>query len=203
MEERFSLYYLLSTLYFLFLGEISHLTIFLKNMRGEIKINKNKAVFLDRDGVINKKIIGDYVKCWEEFEFLPGVKQAIKLLNQSQFKVIVVTNQACIGKGIIKEEQLQQIHQQMLNELKDYGSSIDAIYYCPHLTEDNCNCRKPKHGMLELADRDFQIDFKNSWLIGDEDKDIEAGKRVGCKTCYVTHEKGLLQIVKEIIGERS
>lgn len=160
---------------------------------------KNKVVFLDRDGVINKKIIGDYVKCWDEFELLAGVKESIKLLNQSQFKVIVVTNQACIGKGIITEEQLQQIHQKMLNELKDYGAYIDAIYYCPHLSEDNCNCRKPKHGMLQQADKDFNIDFKNSWLIGDEDKDIEAGKRAGCNTCQVTPEKKLLEIVKEII----
>ncbi|MEW6096091.1 MAG: D-glycero-beta-D-manno-heptose 1,7-bisphosphate 7-phosphatase [bacterium] len=164
---------------------------------------RNKVVFLDRDGVINKKIINDYVKSWEEFVFLPNVKEAIKLLNQAQFKVIVVTNQACIGKGIINEEELHQIHQQMLNELKDYGAHIDAIYYCPHRQEDNCNCRKPKHGLLEMADRDFKIDFKNSWMIGDEDKDIEAGKRAGCKTCYVTPDKGLLQMVKEIIEDRS
>jgi len=164
-------------------------------------MKKNKAVFLDRDGVINKKIKGDYVKSWEEFEFLPGVKEAIRLLNQTQFKVIVVTNQACIGKGIIKEEQLQQIHQQMIQELKENGSYIDAIYYCPHRVEDNCNCRKPKPGMLEQAGKDFKIDFKNSWLIGDEDKDLAAGKKVNCKTYQVTPEKGLFQIVKEIIKE--
>lgn len=167
----------------------------------ELRMNKNKAVFLDRDGVINKKIPNDYVKCWAEFEFLPGVKEAIKLLNQAQYKVVIVTNQAGIGKEIVKEEQLQQIHQQMINELKDYGAFIDAIYYCPHRLEENCNCRKPKPGMLQQAGKDLKIDFKNSWMIGDEDKDIDAGKSVGCKTYQVIHEKGLLEIVQKIIKE--
>lgn len=162
-------------------------------------LTKNKAVFLDRDGVINKKRINDYVKCWEEFLFLPGVKEAIKLLNQAQFKVIIITNQAGVGKGLVKEEQLQLIHQQMLDELKEYGAHIDGIYYCPHLPEDNCNCRKPKTGMLEQAEKDFNIDFKNSYLIGDEDKDVEAGQKMGCKTYMVNKDKNLLQIIKEII----
>lgn len=162
-------------------------------------MTKNKVVFLDRDGVINKKIPNDYVKNWEEFVFLPDVQEAIKLLNQAQFKVIVVTNQAGIAKGIVKEEQLHQIHQEMINELKNYGAHIDAVYYCPHRIEDNCECRKPKHGMLEKADKEIKIDFKNSWMIGDEPKDIEAGKRAGCKTCQVIPNRGLLQIVKEII----
>jgi D-glycero-D-manno-heptose 1,7-bisphosphate phosphatase len=164
-----------------------------------LKINKNKAVFLDRDGVINKKIIGDYVKCWEEFEFLSGVKEAIKLLNQANFKVIIITNQAGIGRGVMNESQLQMIHQKMLDELQTDGAKIDAIYYCPHHPDDNCNCRKPKTGMLKQADKDFNIDFKNSWMIGDESKDIEAGKKMGCKTYMVTKDKGLLQVVKEII----
>jgi D-glycero-D-manno-heptose 1,7-bisphosphate phosphatase len=164
-----------------------------------LKINKNKAIFLDRDGVINKKIIGDYVKYWEEFEFLCGVKEAIKLLNQTNFKVIIITNQAGIGRGVMTEEQLKMIHQKMLDELETYGAKVDAIYYCPHHPDDNCNCRKPKTGMLKQADKDFNIDFKNSWLIGDEPKDIEAGRKMGCKTCMVTKDKGLLQIVKEII----
>jgi len=163
------------------------------------RLRKNKAVLLDRDGVINKKIKDDYVKSWKEFVFLPGVKEAIKLLNQAQFKIIVITNQAGVGKGVVEESQLQQIHQQMLNELKAYGAYIDGIYYCPHRPEDNCNCRKPKTGMLEQAGKDFKIDFKNSWMIGDEAKDIEAGKKVGCKTYQVLPNKGLLQIVKEII----
>ncbi len=163
---------------------------------------RTKVVFLDRDGVINKKIPDDYVKSWAEFEFLPKVKEAIKLLNQAQFKVIVVTNQACIGKGIITEEQLYQIHQQMLNELKEQGAYIDAIYYCPHRQEDNCNCRKPKYGMLEQASREIEIDFKNSWMIGDEPKDIEAGKRIGCKTYQVVPNKRLFDIVKEITNQK-
>ena len=168
-----------------------------------MKINKHKAVFLDRDGVINKKIPNDYVKSWTEFEFLPDVKAAIKLLNQAEFKVIVVTNQAGVSKGIVKEEQLRRIHQQMLDELKIYGAHIDAIYYCPHLTEDNCDCRKPKPGMLEKAGKEFNIDFKNSWMIGDEPKDIEAGKSAGCKTYQVTTNEGLLEIAKKIIQEES
>ncbi|MFH1563262.1 MAG: D-glycero-beta-D-manno-heptose 1,7-bisphosphate 7-phosphatase [Nitrospirota bacterium] len=166
-----------------------------------MKINKNKAVFLDRDGVINKKLPNDYVKSWAEFEFLPGVQEAIKLLNEAKFKVIVVTNQAGVGKEIVKEEQLRRIHQQMLDELKEHSAQIDAVYYCPHRQEDNCNCRKPKPGLLQKAGKEFNIDFKNSWMIGDEPKDIEAGKSAGCKTYQVTTNEGLLEIVKKIIRE--
>ncbi len=164
-------------------------------------LSKNKAVFLDRDGVINKKLPNDYVKDWTEFEFLPYVKEAIKLLNQAKFKIIVVTNQAGVGKGIVKKEQLHKIHQQMMDELKESGAHIDGIYYCPHLVEENCNCRKPKPGMLKKAGKEFNIDFKNSWMIGDEPKDIEAGKSAGCKTYQVTTNEGLLEIAKEIIRE--
>ena len=139
------------------------------------------------------------MKSWAEFEFLPDVKEAIKLLNQAEFKVIVVTNQAGIGKGIVKEERLLQIHQQMMAELKEYGAYVDGIYYCPHQQEENCNCRKPKPGMLEKAEKEFNIDFKNSWMIGDEPRDIEAGKSAGCKTYQVTPDRELLQIVQLII----
>ncbi len=163
------------------------------------KDRMEKVVFLDRDGVINKDR-DDYVKSWDEFEFLPGVVEAIKYLNEKGIKIIIISNQSAIGRGLITEDTLCKIHANMIATLKSKGAYIDAIYYCPHHPDDNCNCRKPKPGLLYLAHKDFNIDFVNSWMIGDTLRDIEAGRSVGCLTRLVTKEKGLFDIVKEIFG---
>lgn len=144
----------------------------------------NKAVFLDRDGVINRKAPteGGYVTSWEEMEILPGVAQAIECLNRAGFQVIVVTNQRAIAKGLITPEQLESIHERMCEYLASAGAKIDAIYYCPHELEPPCACRKPQPGMLLEATRAHDIDLAASWMIGDSEKDVEAGKRAGCRT---------------------
>ena len=139
----------------------------------------NKTVFLDRDGVINRKLENDYVKSWDEFVFLPGVFEAIKAIKEKGYLVIVVTNQRGITRGFMTEKDLQEIHQKMQKELEKHGAQVDDIFYCPHNISDNCNCRKPEPGMLIEAQKKWNIDFAQSYIIGDSESDIEAGKRVG------------------------
>lgn len=143
----------------------------------------HRAVFLDRDGVINIKAPeGEYITSWEDFRFLPQVPQAIALLNQARFLVIVASNQRGIAKGCMSSGDLQEIHRRMLDELERDGASVSAIYYCPHDVDAFCPCRKPAPGMLLQAAQDHQIDLQTSWMIGDSDIDILAGKQAGCRT---------------------
>ena len=151
----------------------------------------SRAAFLDRDGVINRKPPeGDYVTRWEEFQFLPGVVEAIVLLKEAGFRIIVVTNQRCVAKGLLTAADLDSIHQQMCDTLAMNGATIDRVYYCPHGMQPPCRCRKPQPGMLLSAAVAHGIDLAASWMIGDSDIDVEAGKNAGCKTARVsrTHE---------------
>jgi len=146
----------------------------------------NRAAFLDRDGVINRKAPGDgYITRWEEIDFLPGVAQAIALLNRTGFSVIVVTNQRCVAKGLVTIRELDWIHRRMCEVLADAGGTIDAVYYCPHELEPPCPCRKPRPGLLLDAAREHGIALTESWMIGDSDADIEAGRKAGCRTALV------------------
>ena len=143
----------------------------------------NKAAFLDRDGVINRKAPGDgYITRWEEIEFLPGVALAIALLNRTGFRVIVVTNQRCVAKGLVTIPELDWIHRHMCEALANAGATVDAFYYCPHELEPPCCCRKPQPGLLLDAAREHGIALTKSWMIGDSDADIEAGRNAGCRT---------------------
>ena len=163
----------------------------------------DKVVFLDRDGVINKNLApSDYVKSWDEFEFLPDIAESIRLLNDSGFKVVVVTNQAGVAKGKMTLETLNKIHEQMKKELKKRGARVDAIYFCPHRNEDNCICRKPKPGMLLNAAKDLRFDIKKAIFIGDDERDVVAGKTVGCVTIKVAPDSSILETVRKIIGLR-
>lgn len=147
----------------------------------------NKAAFLDRDGVINRKAPteDEYVTRWEEMEILPGVPQAITLLKEAGFLVIVVSNQRSVAKGLITEEELNSIHKRMCDELAREGAVIDGVYFCPHELEPPCDCRKPEPGMLLRAARIHNVDLQASWMIGDSDKDVGAGKSAGCRTLRV------------------
>lgn len=145
-----------------------------------------RAVFLDRDGVINQKPPeGDYVTRWEDFHILPGVVEGIALLRQAGFRVIIVTNQRCVAKGLLSVTELEKMHRRMSNVLARCGAAIDGVYYCPHDMEPRCNCRKPAPGMLLDASREHGIELPASWMIGDSDIDIEAGRNAGCKTAYL------------------
>jgi len=148
-----------------------------------------KAVFLDRDGVINRKAPEPhYVTRWEEMEFLPGAREAIRSLNQAGYFVVVVSNQRCVAKGLITTSELDSLHARMRHEFEGAGARIDAIYYCPHEVQPPCDCRKPKPGMLLEAARTHLIDLGGSWMIGDSDDDVEAGRSAGCSTAQVTED---------------
>lgn len=145
-----------------------------------------KAVFLDRDGIINKKPPeGEYLTSPRKLRLLKNVAQAIKKLNELKFLVIIVTNQRGIARGMMTENDLKEIHSKMLKRLTLQGARIDAIYYCPHEI-NTCSCRKPDIGLFLQAKSDFpDIDFSQSFVIGDTDKDIIAGQRLGCKTILI------------------
>lgn len=149
-----------------------------------------KVIFLDRDGVINA-YPGDYkyVTQWEEFRFLPGAKIAMKKLNDAGHKIFVVSNQAGVTKGIFSESSLDEITQKMLKEIEDFGAHLDGIFYCLHRDEDNCSCRKPKTGLIEMAvktlDETIQKNNKECFFVGDTARDIQTGKTAGCKTILV------------------
>jgi D-glycero-D-manno-heptose 1,7-bisphosphate phosphatase len=144
----------------------------------------NKAAFLDRDGVINRKAPkeDEYVTRWEEIEILPGVPQAIALLNLADFRVILVSNQRSVAKGLITAAELDFLHQRMCDELAGAGAIIHGVYYCPHELYPPCSCRKPQPGLLFEAARTHDIELATSWMIGDSDRDVEAGKNAGCRT---------------------
>jgi D-glycero-D-manno-heptose 1,7-bisphosphate phosphatase len=144
-------------------------------------------VFLDRDGVINVKAAeGEYVTRWEDFHFLPGVAEAITGLSQGGWKVIVITNQRCIARGLLTAQKLDDIHRKMAEELALSGAFLEGVYYCPHDNQPGCSCRKPLPGMLLAAAEDHHIDLSSSWMVGDSPKDIEAGKRAGCHTILLS-----------------
>lgn len=150
-----------------------------------------KAIFIDRDGVINQ-YPGDssYVTSWSEFHFLPKVKSALKKLSNNGFKIFVISNQAGVSKGIYSKGDLDLITKNMLKELNEYKVDIAGVYYCIHRPEDNCSCRKPKSGLIEqaidkLKEEGQKIELERSYFIGDTIRDIETGKRAGLKTILV------------------
>jgi D-glycero-D-manno-heptose 1,7-bisphosphate phosphatase len=145
-----------------------------------------RAVFLDRDGVINQKPPeGRYVTRWAEVEFLPGGADSVKRFREAGFLVVVVSNQRAVAKGLVTEEGLALLHRRMWQELFGAAKGFDAVYYCPHDTEPPCRCRKPQPGMLLVAAQDCGIDLAASWMVGDSESDVEAGRRAGCKTIRI------------------
>jgi D-glycero-D-manno-heptose 1,7-bisphosphate phosphatase len=136
-------------------------------------------VILDRDGVINVDLM-TYVTRPEDFEPIQGSLEAISLLNKNGFKVAIATNQACIEKNIITDEELSEVHNYMLKLLKEVGGNIEYIAYCPHSPDSQCKCRKPQTGLLEEIEAHLKIDLKGSYFIGDKDSDILAGRSHGC-----------------------
>ena len=170
--------------------------------------NKQKAIFLDRDGTINRYV--GFLRKTEELELLPDAAEAIKLINTSGYLAVVVTNQPVIARGEVTWDKLQEIHNKMETELGKQGAYLDAIYYCPHHPHKgyegeipelkfDCDCRKPKPGMLIKAAQDLNIDLEKSWMIGDSDSDVEAGNAAGCKKIKI-EEGGLLEAVRGILG---
>lgn len=153
----------------------------------QILIDNSYTLFLDRDGVINKNIDGSYVLDWEQFEFLNGVLETMPKLAKLFPRIVVVTNQQCIAKGLITEDELNEIHQNMMNLIELNGGRIDAIYFAPDMASEQNNLRKPRNGMAFLAQNDFpEIDFNKSIMVGDKLSDMEFAKSVGMITVYLS-----------------
>jgi len=155
---------------------------------------RNRAVFLDRDGTIIRD--ADYLRSPDQLEVLPGVPAALRALKGAGFLLIVVTNQSAIARGWLTEEELARIHHILNERLGAAGAGIDAFYYCPHLPEGTvaryarpCRCRKPEPGMLQRAAREWTIDLGASYMVGDSERDVEAGKRAGCFSILVGEEQ--------------
>ncbi len=151
---------------------------------------KNRAVFLDRDGTINEEV--GYLRDLKNLRLLPGSAEAMKLLHEHSFKVVIITNQSGVGRGYLTEEKVEEIHEEMRAQLWGKGAQLDAIYYCPHHPtqgrgkyRENCWCRKPNPGMLEKAARELKLDLPRCYVVGDKLIDLQAGLRVGCRTVLV------------------
>ena len=160
-------------------------------------LNRQKAVFLDRDGTINRYV--GFLRNIDDFELLPGVAEAIRQINERGYLAVVATNQPVIARGEVTVDQLREIHNKMETLLGNEGAYLDAIYFCPHHPDKGfpnevaelkreCGCRKPKPGMLLKAAKDLNIDLQESWMVGDGKNDIEAGKAAGCRTALIGEE---------------
>src|SRR5580658_1725801 len=141
---------------------------------------KGPAIFIDRDGVINCRRPGDYVLDWSQFVFMPGIRAALKQLSSLGLPMIIISNQAAVGKGLLDPAGLEEITARMNEALIADGTSLAAAYYCTHRIEDHCPCRKPKPALLFSAAADFNIDMSRSIFIGDSETDAQAARAAGC-----------------------
>jgi len=144
---------------------------------------RRPAVFLDRDGTVTEEV--GYLNHVSRFRLLAGVGEAIGRLNQASVPVIVVTNQSGVGRGYFPEQLVRDVHERLKMELLKVGARLDAVYYCPHVSADECNCRKPRTGMLEQAARELRLDLKSSFVVGDRHSDVELAHRAGARSILV------------------
>jgi len=142
------------------------------------------CVFFDRDGIINRSPGPGYVERVEDFFLMPDFPDALKVVRDKGYKAVVATNQRGISRGIMSLETVEKIHKKMGDELKKTGLGLDAVYLCPH-NHNECDCRKPLPGLLLRAADEMELDLKRSWMIGDNETDIEAGRQAGCTTVLV------------------
>jgi histidinol-phosphate phosphatase family protein len=147
------------------------------------------AVFLDRDGVLIENR-PDFLKDWAEVEFLPGALEALARLADSPLAVVIVSNQAAVGRGFLELATAWELHRRIVAEIQRHGGRIDASYLCPHRPEDGCLCRKPAPGMIRQAARDLRLDLAASWLVGDSLRDLEAGRAAGVRGILVSTGHG-------------
>ena len=158
-----------------------------------LRFNQSWSLFLDRDGVINERPKNDYVKSWSDFYFIDGVLDAIKLFSKKFNHIIVITNQQGIGKNIMPEESLVEIHEKMKEEIMIYGGKIDAVYHCPDLAVKPINCRKPGLFMANKAKDQYpDIDFRKSVMVGDTNSDMKFGKNAEMTTVFVGDDQEIV-----------
>ena len=157
------------------------------------------TLFLDRDGVLNVRTPDDYVKTPAEWIPVPGLETAMQQLSALFGRIIVVTNQAGIGKGLMTEADLDAVHQKMLDLIHTSGGRIDAVYHCPHRRDEGCDCRKPATGMALRAKVAFpDIDFTQSWMVGDSISDMQLGFRLGMKTVLIHGKAEEAELLKDL-----
>jgi histidinol-phosphate phosphatase family protein len=157
------------------------------------EVDNSWTLFLDRDGVINRRPTNDYVKSWGEFDFLPGVFESLKIFSQLFCRVIVVTNQQGIGKNVMTEEDLETVHKKMHKTIDENGGRVDQVFYCPDLANKRSNCRKPGLTMANRAKEQFpEINFTKSIMAGDTLTDLQFGKNAGMHTIFInTNNKSI------------
>jgi len=151
------------------------------------------AIFLDRDGVINRNRT-DHVKSWAEFEFLPGVLDALRRLAQLEWPVVVISNQAIVGRGLVSRQTIDGLNEQMMSVVWSIGGRIDQVFYCPHRPEEHCECRKPRPGLLLKAAKEMELDLSRSFFVGDAESDVLAAQAVGCRPMLVKTGRGFGQM---------
>jgi D-glycero-D-manno-heptose 1,7-bisphosphate phosphatase len=155
-----------------------------------VKFDKTWTLFLDRDGVINSRVPGGYISDWDDFDFIPGSIKAIEKFSDIFGRIVVVTNQAGIGKGLMTEKQLKEVHRQFLKTIDLLDGRIDKIYHCPDKPESKSPDRKPETGMAMQAKADFpEIDFSKSIIVGDSISDMDFGKRLGMTLVFIEGKK--------------
>ncbi|GAC1315221.1 MAG: hypothetical protein NVSMB2_06260 [Chloroflexota bacterium] len=159
------------------------------------------AVFLDRDGVINENRV-DHVKNWDEFEFLPGACETIARFTQAGLRVFVVSNQAIVNRGIVSADEVEAIHQGMVDEIERAGGRVDGIAYCPHRPDEKCACRKPQPGLLRMLAENHDVDLGSALFVGDVMSDLDAGHAAGCATILVLTGRGRDQVAQACAAGR-
>lgn len=180
-----------------------------RSLRGQLR----KAVFLDRDGVINARLPGDYVRSWDQFRFLPGARAGLRLLREAGYLLLVITNQRGIARGLMSEADLAEVHRRMQEQLQRAGAGVDAVFHCPHEIVEGCGCRKPQPGMILQAFERFPVDPARSWVVGDSLSDLEAGQAAGVRGILVARRSeprpagttaagSLLAAARGIVGGR-
>ena len=162
---------------------------------------RRPAVLLDRDGVLNERPPqAEYVRTWSEWEWIPGARDALRLLKEAGYSVIIVSNQSGIARGKMTEAAVDEIHKRVTADVLDAGGQIDRIYYCPHGWDEGCECRKPKPGMLFKAQRDFSLDLSRTYFVGDDDRDHQAADAAGCRWAMVSDQTSLLDVTKGLLN---
>ena len=156
-----------------------------------------RVVFLDRDGVINRDS-PDYIKTWDEFQFLPGSLEALRLLSQAGFRLIIITNQSIIGRGMVPLRVLEETHRKLKAAVAAAGGDILDIFFCPHRPDEACDCRKPAPGLIQQACRRYGIDPADSVMIGDSAKDVLCGRNAGCGTTILVRTGNGIRAEKEL-----
>jgi D-glycero-D-manno-heptose 1,7-bisphosphate phosphatase len=165
-------------------------------------LKRRKAVFIDRDGVLNRRMPrAEYVTSWDKWTWLPGALEGLRLLHEAGYLSLMITNQPGVARGAMTADQLDAIHRRMQAEVKEAGGSIDRIFECRHNWEDGCECRKPKPGMLFAAQRDSHLDLTRMVFFGDDERDGQAARSAGCRWIEVTDERPFVDAVKQFLAE--